>query len=112
MSWFEPSRWAFRAKKKMAFKAFQRKELVKVVPHKKSQKKYWEHVHQMNHMGGHPEDCRLGHLELCTAEENRFMYSIEAKELFCTVFKRPARKRPAAAPAVKKFTYKRPASSG
>ena len=73
----------------------------------------------MSHIGGHPEDCCLEHLELCTADENKDLYSAEANDLFCSVFKRPACKRPAAAckrPAaassVKKIVRKRPASSG
>ena len=107
--------WAFRAKKKMAFDEYQRKDFVRQA----NGKRYYEYRHQINHMGGHPENCCLDRLELVTAGENKDLYAVEAKDLWHSVYKRPAAatatvykrpagnvKRPAAATVI---AYKRPA---
>ena len=84
--------WAFMAKRKMSFEEYQRKVVVKIV----GRKKHYQHVHQMNHIEGHPENCCLDHLELGSAEYNKDAYSTDAPLLYNFVFKRPARKRAAA----------------
>ena len=81
--------WAFFAKKRMSFQRYQSKIAVG--------RRGLVHQHQINHKGGHPEDCTLDHLELGDADYNRAMYSSEAKDLHGSVFKRPAVKRPASA---------------
>ena len=77
------------AKRKMSFDEYQRKVLVKTV----GARKYYEHVYQMNHIGGNPENCCLDHLELGSVDDNKDAYSTDARLLYRTVFKRPARKR-------------------
>ena len=79
--------WAFFARKKMAFEEFQRKELVRVT---RAKKKFYEYTYQMNHIGGHPNNCCLDHLELGTADVKRTGYAEDAQALYCSVWKRPA----------------------
>ena len=91
----------------MSFDEFQKKVFVRKV----GNKTYSEHAHQINHIQGEPENNCLDHLELCTASENAFLYAVEAADLYGTVFKRPAQKRPATAPRTRKSVFKRPAAA-
>ena len=85
--------WAFFAKKNMGFQEYQKKELVS----SKGRRRFYEYKYQVNHIQGGPENCCLEHLELGDAEYNKSMFAIDAKQLYGSVFKRPACKRPAAA---------------
>ena len=76
--------WAFFARRKMSFAAFQKKQRGAFL---------W----QVDHVGGGPECCCLAHLELCSKAENRERYAAEAPLLHGTVFRKPLLKRPASA---------------
>ena len=69
----------------MALEECQRKELVRVT---RAKKKFYEYTHQMNHIGGHPNNCCLDHLELGTADVKRTGYAEDAQALYCSVWKR------------------------
>ena len=69
----------------MTFEEFQRKELVSVA---RDKKKFYEYKYQMNHIGGHPNNCCLDQLELGAADDNRASYAEDAQALYCSVWKR------------------------
>ena len=71
----------------MALEECQGKELVRVT---RAKKRFYEYTYQMNHIGGHPNNCCLEHLELGTADVKRTGYAEDAQALYCSVWKRPA----------------------